>query len=68
MRGTGVKFHDLRHTAVAILIKKGAHPRAIMERMGHSSITETMNTYGWMFPGAHEELARTLDEEMGEAL
>jgi hypothetical protein len=39
-----------------------------MERMGHSSITETMNTYGWMFPGAHEELARTLDEEMGEAL
>jgi integrase len=62
MRGTGVKFHDLRHTAVAILIKKGAHPRAIMERMGHSSITVTMDQYGHLFPGAHDSLARTLEE------
>jgi hypothetical protein len=26
-----------------------------------------MDCYGHLFKGAHEELARTLDEEMGEA-
>lgn len=57
-----VDFHDLRHTQAALLIKQGVHPRAIMERMGHSSITQTMNTYGHLFEGAHDELARTLEQ------
>ena len=35
----GTRFHDLRHTYAALLIAQSAHPRAIMERMGHSTIT-----------------------------
>ncbi|GAC1381473.1 MAG: hypothetical protein NVSMB4_10030 [Acidimicrobiales bacterium] len=31
-----VRFHDLRHTHVAWLIRRGAHPKAIMSRLGHS--------------------------------
>src|SRR5690606_23689470 len=30
----GLRFHDLRHTAVALAISKGAHPKALQERMG----------------------------------
>ena len=33
----GLRFHDLRHTAVALAIAQGAHPKAIQARMGHSS-------------------------------
>src|SRR5438105_1318165 len=38
--------HDLRHTSAALAIKAGAHPKAIQSRMGHASITTTLNTYG----------------------
>ena len=57
-----VKFHDLRHTQAALLIKRGAHPLEIKQRLGHSSITTTIDTYGHLFEGAHDELARTLEQ------
>ncbi|WP_276939312.1 tyrosine-type recombinase/integrase, partial [Ferrimicrobium acidiphilum] len=55
------RFHDLRHTAAAAMIAVGAHPRAIMERLGHSSITVTLGTYGHLLPSLDEELTRKLD-------
>jgi integrase len=56
------RFHDLRHTAVSILIRQGAHPKLIQSRMGHSSITMTMDTYGHLFPSADAQLAASLEE------
>jgi len=35
------RTHDLRHTCASLLISLGAHPKAIMERLGHSDITVT---------------------------
>ncbi|HZT97414.1 MAG TPA: site-specific integrase [Chloroflexota bacterium] len=58
----GVRFHDLRHTYAGFLIAQGAHPRAIMERMGHSSITVTLNTYGHLLPKIDEALTDGLEE------
>jgi integrase len=43
-------FHDLRHTAAALAIRAGAHPKAVAERLGQASITTTLNTYGHLFP------------------
>ena len=40
----------------AFLIAEGAHPRAIMERMGHSTINVTLGTYGHLFPAIDEQL------------
>jgi integrase len=56
------RFHDLRHTFAAILIDQGAHPRAMMERLGHSSINVTLGTYGHLLPGLDEELTRKLNQ------
>lgn len=55
------RFHDLRHTSVAILIEQGAHPKLIQARVGHSSITMTMDTYGHLFPTADAQLAAGLE-------
>ncbi|HVB04859.1 MAG TPA: site-specific integrase [Acidimicrobiales bacterium] len=56
-----VRFHDLRHTYAAMLIAEGAHPRAMMERLGHSSVTVTLNTYGHLLPGIDSSLTEALD-------
>jgi integrase len=56
------RFHDLRHTAVALAIESGAHPKLIQSRLGHSSITMTMDTYGHLFPTADAELAAGLEK------
>lgn len=56
------RFHDLRHTHVAWLIRQGAHPKAIMARLGHSSINVTLDTYGHLFPDLEGSLADGLDD------
>ena len=58
---TGTRFHDLRHSYAAMLIAQGAHPRAIMERMGHSTITVTLDTYGHLLPKIDAALDEALD-------
>lgn len=57
-----IRFHDLRHTAVALAIAQGAHPKAIQSRMGHSSITMTLDRYGHLFPELDEAIADGLDD------
>lgn len=56
------RFHDLRHSYAAMLIAESAHPRAIMERLGHSTIQVTLGTYGHLFPNLEAALTDALDE------
>jgi integrase len=57
-----VRFHDLRHSYAAMLIAQSAHPRAIMERLGHSSIQVTLDTYGHLFPELEVHITEGLDQ------
>jgi integrase len=57
----GLQLHDLRHTAASLLISERAHPRAVTEHLGHSSIRVTMDVYGHLFPSDMEDLAARLD-------
>jgi integrase len=41
-----IRFHDLRHFCAMFLIAAGAHPRTIMEILGHAQISTTLNIYG----------------------
>jgi integrase len=59
---TKTRFHDLRHTCAALCIALGAHPKAIQERLGHSSITVTLDRYGHLFPKLDEALTDRLDD------
>lgn len=40
-----IKFHDLRHTHASLLLYQGVDIKTISERLGHSEIGITMNTY-----------------------
>ncbi len=63
----GFRFHDLRHSYASMLIASGGHPRAIMERLGHSSIQVTLDTYGHLFPGLDEALTDGLETAFRDA-
>jgi integrase len=63
-----LRWHDLRHTSVALAIANGAHPKAIQERMGHSSITITFDRYGHLFPSLGIEVADGLEASYQAAL
>ncbi|HDT6574873.1 TPA: site-specific integrase [Bacillus cereus] len=41
-----VPFHGLRHTSATLLINKGVHMKTISARLGHASISTSMNIYG----------------------
>jgi len=63
-----LRWHHLRHTAVALAIAQGAHPKTIQERMGHASITVTLDRYGHLFPALAREVADDLDRVYRESL
>ncbi|HEV8340590.1 MAG TPA: site-specific integrase [bacterium] len=56
-----IRFHDLRHTHASLLIAAGVHPKAIQARLGHSSITVTMDRYGHLMPSAFAGVGERLD-------
>ncbi len=58
--GEPCRFHDLRHSHAALLIKAGVHPKVIQKRLGHSSIRTTMDTYGHVHDGLDQEVALSL--------
>lgn len=62
-----VRWHDLRHTCAALLIAAGRHPLEIKTRLGHASITTTMDRYGQLFPSAEGALADALDVAFNES-
>ncbi len=63
-----LRWHDLRHTSVALAIANGAHPKAIQERMGHASITITFDRYGHLFPSLGIAVADGLEATYQAAL
>ena len=60
-----VRFHDLRHTAATLLLAQGVDARTIMETLGHSQISLTMNTYSHALPALQLEAAARMDAVLG---
>jgi integrase len=56
-----VRFHDLRYTAATLLLAQGVDPRTIMETLGHSQISLTLNTYSHVLPALQADAAAKLD-------
>ena len=57
-----IRFHDLRHTAATLLLAQGVHPKIVQERLGHSQISLTLDTYSHILPGMGREAASKIDQ------
>ena len=58
----GVRLHDARHSHASLMLKTGTHPKIVQERLGHSSITITLDTYRHIAPGLQEAAAESFDK------
>jgi len=58
----GIRLHDARHTHASLLLKQGVHPKIVQERLGHSTIQMTLDTYSHVVPGLQEAAAKRFDE------
>ncbi len=57
-----IRFHDLRHTHATLLLKQGVHPKVVSERLGHSTIGITMDTYTHVLPNMQKEAAHQFEQ------
>jgi integrase len=63
--GEGFTFHALRHTFATALFARGEHPKRIQSLLGHSSITQTMDTYSHLLDDVDGDEVGGLDEAFG---
>jgi integrase len=56
-----VRFHDTRHTHATQLLADGVHPKVAQERLGHSTITTTMDLYSHVTDTMQADAAARLD-------
>jgi len=62
---SSIRLHDSRHFAASLLLAQGTHPRTVMEILGHSDISLTMNTYSHVVPEVMREAAEKIDAVLG---
>src|SRR5205814_1300219 len=56
-----IRVHDLRHTAATLMLLAGIHVKVVSERLGHSSIAITLQTYSHVLPTMQRDAADLLD-------
>jgi len=56
-----IRFHDLRHSCASLLIAQGIPARVVMETLGHSQISLTMDTYAHIFSDVQRQAADAMD-------
>ena len=55
-----IPLHGLRHTWATIALQAGVHPRVVQERLGHSNIAITLQTYSHVLPTMHDDAAASV--------
>ena len=66
--GVEVRLHDMRHTHASLMLREGVSPKVIQERLGHSNIGITMDTYSHVMPGLQEAAAEKFDKALAMAI
>jgi integrase len=61
------RIHDLRHSCASLLLAQGVNPRVVMETLGHSQISLTLNTYSHVLPPLQKDAAAKMDIVLGKS-
>lgn len=57
-----IKYHESRHTHASLLLLTNTHPKVVSERLGHSSISITLDIYSHLLPHMQDEAVKKLDD------
>jgi len=63
-----IRFHDMRHTHATHLLASGVHPKVASERLGHSKVGLTLDTYSHVLPNMQADAAALVDDALQAAL
>ena len=63
-----IRFHDLRHSHATQLLAAGIHPKLAQERLGHSTITTTLDLYSHAVETMQDDAAAKLDSALRSAI
>lgn len=55
-----IGFHGLRHTSASLALQAGVNILVVSKRLGHASVSFTLDTYGHLMPGQQAEAAARL--------
>ena len=59
-----LRLHDLRHTHASLMLRQGVHPKVVSERLGHATVSITLDTYSHVTPGLQEAPAKRFEESL----
>ena len=64
-----IRLHDLRqrHSCATLLLAQGVNPRVVMETLGHSQVSLTLNTYSHVLPALQREAAAKMNAVFAES-
>ena len=60
-----IRLHDLRHSCATLLLAQGVNPRVVMETLGHSQVSLTLNTYSHVLPALQQDAAAKMNAILG---
>jgi len=59
-----IRLHDARHNHASIFLKRGIHPKIVQERLGHATISTTLDIYSHVAPGLQQQAAKQFDDAL----
>jgi integrase len=60
-----IRLHDLRHTMATCMLRAGVHVKVVSERLGHSTVSITLDTYSHVLPTIQREAVSVMAAIMG---
>ena len=59
-----IRLYDLRHSCATLLMAAGENPKVVSERLGHASVTLTLDTYSHVLP----DMQKSASDKLGGLL
>jgi len=56
-----IRIHDFRHSHASLLLNKGQNILLVAQRLGHSDVNMTLNTYSHLFPNQQRQIIGSID-------
>ena len=54
----------LRQPCATLLLSENVNPKIVQEMLGHSTITQTMDTYTHVLPDMHDEAVSAMESAL----